>query len=109
MSHEEAKNINIDPCKRQADNEIKTGETVKDFWIIASRNLLFREHIDNIIISSKIMSGVILRTFLTRQEGPLMRMFNSYIKSKQEYCNLVWSPCQQKEIHKAERIQNLFY
>ena len=32
-------------------------------------------------------------------------MFNSYIKSKLEYCSLVWSPWHQKEINKLERIQ----
>ena len=108
MSHGETKNINIEPYKTQEGNEIKTGETVKDLGVIASSNLLFREHIDNIITSSKIMSGVILRTFSTRKEGPMMRMFNSYIKSKLEYCSLVWSPWQQKEINKLERIQNFF-
>ena len=81
---------------------------MKDLGVIASSNLLFREHIDNIITSSKIMSGVILRTFSTRKEGPMMRMFNSYIKSKLEYCSLVWSPWQQKEINKLERIQKKF-
>ena len=54
------------------------------------------------------MSGVILRTFSTRQEEPMMRMFNSYIKSKLEYCSMVWSPWQQNEINKLERIQKSF-
>jgi len=35
----------------------------------------------------------------------MIRMFNSYIKSKLEYCILVWSPWHQKEINKLERIQ----
>ena len=105
MSHGEANNINIEPYKTQDGHEIRIGETVKDLGIIASSNLLFREHIDDIVTSSKIMSGVILRTFSTRQEGPMIRMFNSYIKSKLEYCSLVWSPWHQKEINKLERIQ----
>ena len=108
MSHGEANNINIEPYKTQDGHEIRIGETVKDLGIIASSNLLFREHIDDIVTSSKIMSGVILRTFSTRQEGPMIRMFNSYIKSKLEYCSLVWSPWHQKEINKLERIQKNF-
>ena len=63
MSHGEANNINIEPYKTQAGDEIRIGETVKDLGIIASSNLLFREHINNINTASKIMSGVILRTF----------------------------------------------
>ncbi|CAL4091952.1 unnamed protein product, partial [Meganyctiphanes norvegica] len=88
-------------------NEIKIGETVRDLGVIANNNLLFREHIDNIVTSSKIMSGVLLRTFSTRQEEPMMRMFNSYIKSKLEYCSLVWSPWHQNEINKLERIRKI--
>ncbi|CAL4069513.1 unnamed protein product [Meganyctiphanes norvegica] len=108
MSHGEAKNIKIEPYKTQSGNEIKIGETVRDLGVIANNNLLFREHIDNIVTSSKIMSGVLLRTFSTRQEEPMMRMFNSYIKSKLEYCSLVWSPWHQNEINKLERIQKNF-
>ena len=100
MTHGDAKNINIEAYKTQAGDEIKIGETVKDLGIIASSNLLFREHIDNIITSSKIMSGLILRTFSIRQEGPMIRMFNSYIITKLEYCSLVWSPWHQNEINK---------
>ena len=108
MSHGENKNIKIEPYKTQSGNEIKIGETVKDLGITANSNLLFREHIDNIVTSSKIMSGILLRTFSTRQEAPMMRMFNSYIKSKLEYCSIVWSPWHQNEINKLERIQKNF-
>ena len=108
ISHGEAKDIEIEPYKTQSEKDIKIGETVKDLGIITSSNLLFREHIDNIILSSKIMSGVLLRTFSTRQEEPMMRMFNSYIKSKLEYCSILWSPWQQNEINKLERVQKNF-
>ena len=108
MSHGENKNIKIEPYKTQSGNEIKIGETVKDLGITVNSNLLFREHIDNIVTSSKIMSGILLRTFSTRQEAPMMRMFNSYIKSKLEYCSIVWSPWHQNEINKLERIQKNF-
>merc|ERR1739840_81961 len=90
------------------NKKIKIGETVKDLGITINSNLLFREHIDNIVTSSKIMSGILLRTFSTRQEAPMMRMFNSYIKSKLEYCSIVWSPWHQNEINKLERIQKNF-
>ncbi|CAL4119814.1 unnamed protein product [Meganyctiphanes norvegica] len=54
------------------------------------------------------MSGVLLRTLSTRKEELMMRMFNSYIKSKLEYCSLVWAPWHQNEINKLERIQKFF-
>ncbi|CAL4062211.1 unnamed protein product, partial [Meganyctiphanes norvegica] len=58
--------------------------------------------------SSKIMQGMLLRTFATRQEIPMMTMYNTYIRSKLEYCSLVWSPSQQKYINKLERVQKNF-
>ncbi|CAL4068485.1 unnamed protein product [Meganyctiphanes norvegica] len=105
MSHGEAKNIKIEPYKTPSGNEIEFGETVRDLGVIANNNLLFREHIDDIVTSSKIVSGVLLNTFSTRQGETMLKMFNSYIKCKLEYCNLLWSPCHQNEINKLERIQ----
>ena len=66
MSHGENKNIKIKPYKTQSGNEIKIGETVKDLGITANSNLLFREHIDNIVTSCKIMSGILLSIFSTQ-------------------------------------------
>ena len=108
MSHGETVNINIEPYKTPSGNYIKSGKTVKDLGVLANSNLLFREHIDKIVTSSKIMSGVLLRTFSTRKAEPMMRMFNSYLKSKLEYCSLIWSPWHQNEINKLERVQNFF-
>ena len=35
----------------------------------------------------------------------MLRMFNMYIKSKLEYCCIVWSPIQQTWIYKLEQMQ----
>ena len=108
MSHGVTTNINVDPYKTPSGNLIKPGKIVKDLGVLANNNLLFKEHIDKIVTSSKIMSGVLLRTFSTRQAGPMMKMFNSYLRSKLEYCSLVWSPWHQNEISKLERVQKNF-
>ena len=52
--------------------------------------------------------GMLLRTFSTREREPMIRMFNSYIKSKLEYCSIVWSPIEQKGINDIENIQRTF-
>ena len=38
----------------------------------------------------------------------MMRMFNTDIKSKMEYCCIVWSPVSQKWIYGLEKIQKNF-
>ena len=52
--------------------------------------------------------GMLLRTFSTREKEPMLKMFNTYIKSKMEYCCIVWSPVRQKWIYELEKIQKTF-
>ena len=51
---------------------------------------------------------MLLRTFETRVREPMIMMFNSYLKSKLEYCCIVWSPKEQQYINKIEDIQRIF-
>ena len=52
--------------------------------------------------------GMLFRTFNTREEGPMLKLFNTYIKSKMEYCCIVWTPSQQAMINELENIQRTF-
>ena len=52
--------------------------------------------------------GMLFRTFSTREKKPMMIMFNTYIKSKMEYCCIVWSPVSQKWIYELGKIQKSF-
>ena len=38
----------------------------------------------------------------------MMMMFNSYIRSKLDYCCLIWNPVKKEDIDKIERIQRSF-
>merc|ERR1711888_108032 len=51
---------------------------------------------------------MLLRTFSTRDKEPMIKMFNAYIKSKLEYCCIVWSPVEQKYINELEDIQKIY-
>ena len=86
-------------------NEIEHKNKVKDLGVVTSEDILFREHIDSVVTSCKIKQGIILRKFLTRKEEPMMKIFKAYIRSKIDYCCLVWSPWYQKDIDKIERLQ----
>ena len=108
LSHGETNNIEIDSYKTPSENEIKPSSKVKDLGIIASDNLRFKEHIDSVVTSSKRMIGLLMRTFSMREQIPMMRLFNTYIRSKLEYCCLVWSPSHQNDINKLERVLKNF-
>ena len=100
--------IDIESYKTPSGNEIPHKNKVKDLGVVTSEDLQFRGHIDSVITSCKIKQGIILRKFVTRKEEPMMKMFKTYIRSKIDYCCLVWSPWYAKDIDKIERIQKNF-
>ena len=51
---------------------------------------------------------MLLRAFSIREKEPMIKLFNTYIKSKLEYCCIVWSPTQQEYISELENIQRTF-
>ncbi|CAL4209874.1 unnamed protein product, partial [Meganyctiphanes norvegica] len=108
MIHGNAHNVDIESYIASLGNEIQIKDTVKDLGILASNDLLFKEHMNKIINSSKVIMGMLLRTFSTREKDPMLKMYNTYIKSKMEYCCIVWSPVQQKYINELEKIQKSF-
>ena len=108
MSHGETRGLVPEAYLTPGGSEIEVGETVKDLGVIASGDLMFREHINKVVTSAKIKTGILMRTFSTRQENAMRIMFNIYIRSKLDYCSTIWSPSGQAEINQLERIQKHF-
>ena len=108
MAHGHVNNITLEPYKTPCGDEIQIKDTAKDLGVLATNDLNFREHINNITLSSRITMGMLLRTFSTRDKEPMIKMFNTYIKSKLEYCCIVWSPVEQKYINELEDIQKIY-
>ena len=108
ISHGETNGIDIEPYKNPAGEDIVSDSTIRDLGVICNNNLLFKEHIEDIAMKSKIMSGLLLRTFITRDRNVMLTLFNTYIRSRLEYCSIVWSPTTQGDINKIERIQKSF-
>merc|ERR1712105_420890 len=108
MAHGSLNEVTIDPHKNSNGEEIEIKETAKDLGVMATNDLMFKEHIGRITTSNKVIMGMLLRTLSTREREPMIRMFNSYIKSKLEYCSTVWSPIERKGINDIENIQRTF-
>ena len=108
MRHGDANNVGRGVYKTKSGEVIKDNKVIKDFGVITSRDVSFSEHIDDLVLSSKIKAGLLLRTFKTREAEPMMKMFNSFIRSKLDYCCLIWNPDKKEEIDKIERIQRNF-
>merc|ERR1712183_863055 len=93
---------------KKIGEEIDIKDTAKDLGVTATNDLKFKEHIERITTSSKVIMGMLLRTFSTREREPMITMFNSYIKSKLEYCGVVWSPSEKNGINDIENILRTF-
>ena len=108
MSNRDMEGVIAGVYNMKSGEEIHENRTVKDLGILTSKDVSFAEHIDDLVQTSKIKAGMLLRTFETKEAGPLMKMFNSFIHSKLEYCSLIWNPHKKEEIDKIERIQQNF-
>ena len=108
LTYGETKNIEIDSYKNSSKESIDRKFNVKDLGIITNNKMTFREHIQSVVLSCRRISGMIMRTFHSREPELMLRIFNTYIRSKIEYCCSVWSPSLQKEINELERIQKTF-
>ena len=97
--------IEVEAYKTASGKEIGIKEKVKDLGVITSADLKFREHINDVVTSCKIKQGNILRNFSTRKREPMMKLFKSHMRSKAEYCCIVWSPSNKNDISRIERIQ----
>ena len=60
------------------------------------------------MLSSLTHTHPLTHTRIHTRTQPMLKMFNTYIKSKMEYCCIVWSPVNQKWIYELEKIQKNF-
>ena len=73
-------NIEVELYKTPLGDPITIKDTVKGLGIYSTIDLMFKDHINKVINSSKIIMGMLLRTFSTRKKEPTLKMFNTYIK-----------------------------
>ena len=81
---------------------------MKDLGVWTGEDASFEDHIEYLVQSSKVRTGMLLRHFKTREPEPMTTMFNSYVRSRLEYCSLVWNPWKKEDIDKLERVQKNF-
>ena len=110
LGYGQSEDIEIEPYKNPDGEDIQIGNVVKDLGVMANSNITFKEHIESIVAASRIKVGILLRTFHTREKELMMILFNTYIRSRLEYCCPIWSPSEkaQGEINEIERIQKSF-
>ena len=59
MSHGDVKNAEKGMYKTKSGKLIEENKTVKDLGVLTSRDVSFSEHIDDLVLSSKIKAGLL--------------------------------------------------
>ena len=100
---------NIDfSYKTPVGNNIPNEDSVKDLGIQMSCNMKFHDHIEKVASKCRSLSGWILRTFTTREAAPMLKLFNSLLLPRIDYCSQLWSPHRVGDWNKLEAIQRRF-
>ena len=94
----------ITPTGKNIPNE----DTIRDLGLRMSRNLKFHHQTETISSKCRSLSGWILRTFTTRETKPMLKLFNSLLLPRVDYCSQIWSPHQSKDWNRLESIQRRF-
>ena len=103
--HEEIRNFKY---KTPKNEEILFENSVKDLGVTMSTNLLFRDHIETLATRCRGLSAWILRTFITRDKVPMLKLFNSLVLPRMDYCSQMWAPHHNRDWSAIEGIQRRF-
>lgn len=83
--------------------------TFKDLGVFFTSKLSFSDHIDMLIHKAYKKPGFIIRnTFNFSNPLALQYLFNSFVRSKLEYCAVVWNPHYEYQKSGLEMIQKKF-
>ena len=77
----------------------------KDLGVVFETDLKFRKHINECINKANRTLGLIRRSFLYMSKKSFKKLYKTLVRSTLEYCNIVWCPRYQKDIHSLERVQ----
>lgn len=65
----------------QRPNNRESEANLKDVGVIINERLKFKEPTDKMLLSSKVVSCMIMRTFITRDRKLMMKILNVYFRS----------------------------
>ena len=82
--------------------------TVKDLGIIFNSKGDFTDHINTKTAKARSIAGLILRTFISREQAPMMMLFKSLVIPIIEYGSIIWNPYKKCDINQIEAVQRSF-
>ena len=102
-------NLKVETSYKTPDGKpIPESEVVKDLGILFNKYGNFDDQLKVKIAKCNKMCGYILRTFVTREPGPMMCLFKSLVIPIMDYGSIIWNPSKRKDIEAIEQIQRNF-
>lgn len=84
-------------------------QSQRDLGVTFDNKLTFKEHIDNICKSARKMLGFIFRNAKDfKKLSTIKLLYTSLVRSRLEYCSVVWNPHYQNHKDRIESIQRRF-
>ena len=77
----------------------------KDIGVTFDKNLYFHSHINNIIIKSNRMKGIIHRSFSYLDKPTFLKLYKALIRPIIEYANVIWHPLYKGQLQEIEKVQ----
>lgn len=88
---------------------LERSEAIKDLGVMFDHKLTFSNHISQVTSSALKMLGFIIRNCTSfSNEIALKTLYYSYVRSKLEYCSLVWYPYYTYHKNVIENVQRRF-
>lgn len=93
-------------CVYDIDNTpISTTVKEKDLGVVVSNDLKVSSHCVASVKTANRMLGLIKRTFTSRSESVVLKLYKSLVRPHLDYCNSVCNPHLKKDINLMEGVQ----
>jgi len=84
---------------------IQASQSARDLGVQMNCDTTFTEHIEKTVSSCRTVIGMILRSFHTREELPMMTLYRALVLSKLDYCSPLYFPRQIGGMRAIEKVQ----
>jgi len=90
------------------DMPLQWSVATKDLGVTMDNQLVFDQHVANIVHTASSRVNLILKCFLSRDREILGKAFVTYVRPILQYCSPVWSPHRIDLINRLEDVQRRF-
>ena len=87
------------------DSLLKETTAEKDVGVTFTADMVFDQHISNVIKKAGQMTGLIRRSFTYLDKTMLKTLIKTIIRPQLEYANVIWSPMYKRQSIAIEKVQ----